>query len=309
MKALTIITTYICNMKCPFCLFYEHKTRFIDLNLFKKIIKEAKLLGYDTIALTGGEPCMHPMFDELIEAITNENLDFWIVSNGFNYEKYAALLKKHKKNFRHITFSLDSYKEDVHDKLRTKGSYKKVIAAIKFFTENGIDVKVSICLNKLNYKDIESHVYFLDKLKVKDIRFLSVIPTEKNKAFVLTDKERAECCETINKLRNKVNIKLRIMSSLNTAEGINFCSALDLSGLAVNPDGKLIFCCDINEEGAVLGSLKKEKLSDLIKKSHEVSNYLKEKRKMHLYTNAFFEGFNTCFFCNKYLKEKMSNNG
>lgn len=290
-------------MDCPFCFFYYNKKISIELNLFKKIIKQAKLLGYDTISLTGGEPCIHPNFNDLINAIINEKLDFGIASNGYHYQKYFSLLKKHKKNFRYITFSLDSHIEKIHNKLRKRDSFKRVIQAIKLFVNNRIDVKVSICLNKYNHKNIEDYTYFVEKLKVKDIRFLSVIPTDKNREFVLTDKERDECYKKVNNLTGKVNVKLRIMSSLKTAEGIDFCSALDLSGLAVNPSGELIFCCDINEKGAILGSLKKNKLSDLIKQGYKISNYLKEKRKEHLYNKIFFDGFNTCYFCNKYLKK------
>jgi MoaA/NifB/PqqE/SkfB family radical SAM enzyme len=284
-------------MDCPFCLFYKNKRTSIDLQLF------TNLLDYQLINLTGGEACCHPKFNELVKEIVNENFKFGIASNGYEYKKYANLLKKCKKNFKYVTFSLDSHREKIHDRLRRKGSFKKVISAIKYFVKKGVDVKVSICLNKENYKDIEDYVYFIEKLKVKDIRFLSVIPTKKNKRFVLTDKEREECCEKINNLKSKVKTNLRIMSSLNTAKEIDFCRALDLSGLSVNPDGELIFCCDIHEKGAVLGSLKSNNLKDLIKEAYKISYYLREKRKEHLYTQVFFEGFNSCFFCNKILKK------
>ena len=253
MKKLVVITTNLCNMNCEFCLFYENKKTSIDLGLFKKILTQAKQSGYNRISLTGGEACIHPQFDELIKAVVNEKLDFGIVSNGYEHKRYSDLLKKYKKNFKHITFSLDSHKEELQDKLRKKGSYKKVITAIEIFIKNGIGVSVSVLLNKYNYKDVEDYVYFVEKLNVKDIRFLSVIPTEKNKRFVLTDKKREECCEKINNLRNKVKTQLRIMSSLNTAEGVDFCNALDLSSLAVNPNGELIFFGDTVGDGAVFG--------------------------------------------------------
>lgn len=306
MRYIAIMPTYSCNMNCPFCLFYFNKKKVMSLALFKKIIKQIKPLGYDTIALTGGEPIMHPKFNDLIELIINENLDFGIASNGYEYKKYANLLKKYKGNLKYIAFSLDSHKEKIHDKLRKKGSFKKTIEAIKLFSKEGINVKVAICLNKQNYKDIQDYIFFIEKLGVKDIKFLSVIATKKNKLFVLTDNERGECCKKINDLRDKVEVKLRILSSLNTPESTNFCSALDLSALTINPNGELIFCCDINGKGAILGSLKNNKLADLIKKGHKISNYLIEKKKEHLYTNTLFEGFNTCFFCNKYLKEKIN---
>jgi sulfatase maturation enzyme AslB (radical SAM superfamily) len=203
-----------------------------------------------------------------------------------------------------MTFSLDSHKKEIHDKLRRKGSYKRTIEAIKYFSKK-IDVKVSICLNKENYKNVKDYILFLDNFGIKDIRFLSVIPTPKNKNFVLTDKQREACCKIINKLRDKINIKLRIISSLSTAKGVDFCSALNLSGLTINPKGELVFCCDIGERGAVIGSLKHNKLKGLIKKGEKISNNLKNKRKNYLDENKTFQGFNTCAFCNRCLKRKI----
>ena len=62
-----------------------------------------------------------------------------------------------------------------------------------------------------------------------------------------------------------------------------------------------MFCCDIGEKGAVIGSLKHNKLEDLIKKGEKISDYLKNKRRNYLDGNKAFQGFNTCKFCNIYL--------
>jgi hypothetical protein len=96
------------------------------------------------------------------------------------------------------------------------------------------------------------------------------------------------------------------MGSLCAGEGIDFCRALDdLCGMAVSPEGNLIFCCDAPVNNAVIGSLKKNSLQDLIQKGLEISNHLKEIRKDHIiYKQSFFEGFNTCVFCNEYLRKK-----
>lgn len=304
MRIISLVVTQSCNMDCRFCfLRSEQKNLSISLSLFKNIISQAKNCGFELIHLTGGEPILHPNFNQLIDQIIEHKLNFGLSSNGYYYKKYDFLTQSN--NFKYITFSLDSHRSEIHDKLRIKGSFKRIVNAIDLFVQEGIDVKVSICLNKYNYKEIEEYVYFINKLNVKDIRFLSVIPTGNNQEFLLTDIQKKQCCDTINSLRNKVAINLRIMSSLHTAEGVKFCSALDLSGMAVDSEGNLRFCCDCNTKGSILGSLKNKKLPFLMKKGCRIVDYLTEKRKEYLYTNTLFDGFNSCIFCNTILKKKI----
>ena len=286
-------------MNCGFCL-REKDYKSIRPALFKKILIQARKQGYDGISITGGEPCLHSDFYELIDMTARDTFDFTIVSNGYNYEKYIHLLR-YEKSFKRITFSLDAGSAKVHDVLRGKGSFKRVTEAVKYFSDK-IDVHTSICLNRFNVSEIGSFVRLSEKLGAKRAKFLGTIPTGKNENYSLSDKERIECCETIDSLRGKTGIDLRVFGSLSAGKGIDFCRALNLTDMAVNPKGEFIFCCDTAGNGAVLGSLKKQSLPSLIKKGEKFSEFLREKRALHYQNNEFFQGFNTCIFCNKYLK-------
>lgn len=303
MRVLAVQATNICNFSCLFCI-RRVNDEYIDLNLLRRVLKELKELNYNPIiGLTGGEVCHHPEFNELIEIIIEEGFNFGIASNGYEYERYIPLLK-YEKQFKYIAFSLDGGNESIHDSLRKAGSFQKVIQAIKYFSSK-VDVKTSICLSKKNINEIESFTFLSEKLGAKLARYLSVTPTGKNSEFVLADKEKSACYSTIEPLRNKVKIQLDIMSSLRTGSGANFCSALGVNYPGINPKGELIFCCDTILDGAVLGSLKENTLDDLIVKGMFSSLYLKKKRKEHIEKQDFFEGFNTCIFCNKYLAETI----
>jgi MoaA/NifB/PqqE/SkfB family radical SAM enzyme len=292
-------------MNCAFCLRSKDPTS-IDLKIVKKILKEAKTLGYDTIALTGGEAGMHPRFYKLVDLIVKEGFDFTIVSNGKNYEKYIPLLDKHKGHFKIITFSLDG-NEKTHDVWRGRGSYQKVIEAAKYFSDK-IYVILTMCINKFNMNQITEMLNTAEMVGAKQINYSSVIPTSKNDPYVLTDKERDDCMRTINAFRDKSKIKVRTLSGLKTHEGIvDFCGALNLDSITVNPQGQMSFCCDTTGNGAIIGDLKKESLSKIMEKGIRVSNYLKQKRYECMQKNKRFEGFNTCYFCNKYLDKYKKN--
>lgn len=244
---------------------------------------------------------MHPNFHRLIEVTVDNGFSFGIASNGYEYDLYKTLLN-YENRFEYITFSLDSHIEQIHDGLRETGSFQKTTEAITYFSDK-TEVRVSICLNGTNHRDIKDYILFTDSLDIAEVRFMSVIPTPMNGQLVLGEEDRRRCCNSINSMRTEVKTRLKICSSLSTAKGTNYCSALDLSGLTISPSGDVIFCCDIVEKGAVIGSLKTVRLKYLLSKASDLADYLKTRRLQYLQENRQRSGFNTCYFCNEMLAD------
>lgn len=304
MRSINIILTNICNLHCSFCLRNASKDS-LDIKLIKKFLKEIKKYKYDCIAVTGGEPFTHPEFYKVIEAIVKEGFSFGIASNGFHYKKYEPLLDYGDK-FRYITFSIDSSIPEHHDKFRGKNSFKKVCEAVKFFSPK-MRVMTSICLSKYNFKELEDTIRLCENLGASEVRCMGVIPKGKDE-ICLSDEEKLECVKRITKLNKNLKINIRILSSLKTAPGVNFCKSLGLIDLTVNALGELIFCCDTIGDGAVIGSIKKEAFVDMVGDGFKISHFLKEKRSEHINKKEFFKGFNSCVFCNKYLIKDYGKN-
>jgi radical SAM protein with 4Fe4S-binding SPASM domain len=284
-------------MNCGFCIRSKNKTS-ISLKNVEKILEEAKRLGYDTISMTGGEVYMHPNFYELVRKIVAAGFGFTLVSNGWNYEKYIPLLD-YPGRFKKITFSLDGNKK-THDFLRTKGSYDRIMKAIKFFLGK-TEVGINMCLNKFNFNQIEEVFKILQKAGVKYLNFSSIIPTGHNGKFILTDAEREKSASLIDNLAKDTFMNIRTLSGLRTLNQVEFCLALNLHSISINPNGKVSFCCDLIGDGAIIGDIKKDKLSRILERGFRISNFLKEKKFEQLKKKKF-EGCNTCFFCNRYLK-------
>jgi molybdenum cofactor biosynthesis enzyme MoaA len=65
-----------CNLRCRHCWIapkYQSEGNTypaLDLDLFKSIIEQAKLLGLTGVKLTGGEPLLHPAINEILEHIS-----------------------------------------------------------------------------------------------------------------------------------------------------------------------------------------------------------------------------------------------
>jgi len=78
------IPTNRCNMSCPFCSCAEDdRNTEISLPNAKKIIDGLADLGTLAVTITGGgEPILHPYFDEIVEYFSKYNIEIGLVTNG-----------------------------------------------------------------------------------------------------------------------------------------------------------------------------------------------------------------------------------
>lgn len=67
---LVIVTTLRCDLKCEHCLrgFPKERPDF-PLELLDKLLTEAMPFGARHVALTGGEPHLHPRFEQMVDTI------------------------------------------------------------------------------------------------------------------------------------------------------------------------------------------------------------------------------------------------
>jgi MoaA/NifB/PqqE/SkfB family radical SAM enzyme len=267
-------------------------------------LDQATESGLKKVAFTGGEAGLHPDFGDLVCAVTDRGLRFSLVSNGYEWERYAGLPRLHGDAFDHISFSLDSHKADTHDSLRRPGSYRRVVDAIRHFREAGVDVHVSICLGRRNRHHVRRFARFAARMGVARISFLSVIPTPWNTDLVLSDRQRRSCYRAIRRARKRLDCNVRITSSLKVGKGRRFCRALELECMALNQAGELLFCCDFEGQGGILGSVVEEGIPSLLQRGREVAVYLEEARAAHLQTRTRFKGFDTCRFCYTWLPRR-----
>src|SRR3990172_10708534 len=121
-----------CNLSCLHCLREKTKKREdFPLDLLPGLLRDAKAYGIKHIAFTGGEPTIHPQLDEIIKMVTENGFTYHLVTNGWNFKQIFPTLEKYGlKWLKGLSFSMDSPNEETHDKIRGKGSYKKVLQGI-----------------------------------------------------------------------------------------------------------------------------------------------------------------------------------
>lgn len=302
MSVLTLSATTRCNFSCMHCIKKGAKIQDIDLNLLDKILKQASKYGFNSIHITGGEPYVHKKFKKLIETIEQHKYYFSIGSNGYNFEKYKFIIEK--PFFTKFSTSLDGV-EKTHDKIRKKGSFKKVIKFIDFCSKNNIKINVVMVLNKINKNEMKKVIEILKNKKINYLYFAGIIRTKYNRDISLSDKKKYELYLNYKKLKN-IYKKIPIGYTASLYRGnniIEMCSSIGFSSPMINTYGDLVFCCDTLGEGAAIGSLKEKSFGELYKKGIDFSAALKKTRIIDIEKNEKCYGFNSCQFCNHYLKE------
>jgi radical SAM protein with 4Fe4S-binding SPASM domain len=135
---LFIEPTSICNLRCPMCPQSTGLTReggFMDMELYKKIIRQARELKIYKLSLfMGGESLLHKELPEMIRIADNLGINTRLHTNAtaltgnISKELIRAGLKT-------ISFSFDGETRERFEKIRVGADYDKVLSNIKGFLE------------------------------------------------------------------------------------------------------------------------------------------------------------------------------
>ena len=125
---------WICNLKCQYCYIKnDNKNVFLETDKIKQSLNSIKNNELLSIYLTGGEPMMHPDFNQILRMclkVTNTT----VMTNGIMInDKKARFLRKIDDESKFETIyriSLDSVDELENDSKRGRGSFRHAISAI-----------------------------------------------------------------------------------------------------------------------------------------------------------------------------------
>jgi MoaA/NifB/PqqE/SkfB family radical SAM enzyme len=272
-KGFGAIVTSRCNLRCSFCLRGKRSDDSIALPLFDSVCRQANALGYNHVALTGGEACMHPEFSGLLDVIAGHDMRFAMVSNGLAVEQKDVILK-HADRLSNMTFSLESHTQETHDLLRGKGSYRKAVHAVRTFKASGARVYIQTMLNKHNWRDLESYVDFGFSLGVDSIRISGVLPRPWTGDIELSVEERQEVSKLIEAIWKRSTEQCRIHGLSSSHVALRECTIWKSHDFVVTADGDMLFCCDLDGDVNVIGSLRSTSLKKLLKRRIGMARFL-----------------------------------
>ena len=99
-----IFLTRKCNLKCPYCFadeFVNKANEEISIENFKKAYNFIKTEKGERLGLIGGEPTLHPHFDDFLDIILEDkDIERCIVyTNGLELDKHINKITNPKLHF------------------------------------------------------------------------------------------------------------------------------------------------------------------------------------------------------------------
>lgn len=302
MRKLVINLTNRCNFRCAHC-FREGATREdLPLELLARQVPEWRRLGLVQIALTGGEPCLHPQFAQVLALLAGAGFKLGLVTNGWHWERYLALVAPHRASIAYLAVSLDAHLACEHDRLRRRGSFARANDAIDGFRNAGYAVNVSHIVSRRTASHLLAFGNFVKDRGVC-VNVGRVVATPGNGDWQPDARQRQDIKVALGLLRRQLGPRLGTTSSLGLCEDLVFCTNFrDLSSLALRYDGAVLFCCDCvtSNAGAVLGNVHVESFAAIVARFPAQLARVLEAR-----MTALLEGdaaaSNDCDFCNATL--------
>jgi SynChlorMet cassette radical SAM/SPASM protein ScmF len=156
-----------CNLACRHCwitpTFVNGEPdpgHYLEIDLLKEAVEEAKPLGLCQVKLTGGEPTLHPHFVELVDMLTAQKLQIDMETNGTLIDSALARYLREKANLRFMSISIDGACAETHDRFRgVPGAFEAALEGLKHLVNVGYgNVQVIMSLYRGNISELEQVV-------------------------------------------------------------------------------------------------------------------------------------------------------
>lgn len=149
--------TNACNLTCRHCASScsPKNADFLEVEDIEKVLDSAQnAYGTSfTVALTGGEPMLHPEFFKVTEILSKRELPWGMTTNASLIGPREAELL-HKNHIGSLSVSLDGL-EKTHDYFRcSKGNFEKTIEGILNLRQVPVILQVTTVVHKKNLPEL-----------------------------------------------------------------------------------------------------------------------------------------------------------
>ncbi|MCM8832337.1 MAG: radical SAM protein [Candidatus Omnitrophica bacterium] len=258
-----------CNLGCLHCCeeaghsLPDQMTRDEIFNLLEQIAN----LKIPYVALSGGEPLLHPNFFEICEFLKNNKISFKVETNGEFIDEQTAE-KIAKLRFRSVQISLDGATPLAHERLRLNGNWEKAINACKLLVERGVNTEVVFVPTKFNIDEIGPLIDLVYSIGVYGIytgKIMRIGRAAKNWEILCpTEKQYENFFKTLNEKTTQYNGKMKIYYyPYDVIEELKYRLEYPAASLLIIPNGKVKI---IGPLPFICGDLKREKLIDVWEK-------------------------------------------
>ncbi len=164
------VTTLRCNARCSYCYLLpvlkkvSDDEEILSEDEAKRFIEDFAKAGGFRLYLTGGEPTLHPFVDKIMYYAYENGVKTVVNTNGIFIPEPVFQAARDTQST--LSFSLDSYLREEHDRVRKQKSYDSIVEALRRCSHEGIDSRVITVANKSDVLFFEEFGKMLSSLGV-----------------------------------------------------------------------------------------------------------------------------------------------
>lgn len=176
-----IDTGTFCNYHCFFCYYKKSLDKKDTFEQIKERIDFVVNQGFKEVDLSGGESSIHENWFEILDYCNSKDLHISCLTNGSTFHNFKFLEKSYNKGLKEILFSLHGHNKEVHESITgVKGSYTKIIKAIKNAKELGIKVRINCTINEKNFKCLTEYAELINDINPFQVNFITLNKWDNN---------------------------------------------------------------------------------------------------------------------------------
>lgn len=174
LAALPLAILYVtdrCNSRCITCDYWQYGQTNLPVAQARRLAPELRALGTQVVLLSGGEPLLHPHWDEVAGALREAGLRLWLLTAGLSLPRHAARVSEVCER---VTVSLDGATPETYRAIRGVDGFAAVCKGIRAVVERGRPVTLRCTVQRGNYRELPSLVRLARELGVEQVSFLAV---------------------------------------------------------------------------------------------------------------------------------------
>jgi MoaA/NifB/PqqE/SkfB family radical SAM enzyme len=171
---LPLVTLYVterCNSRCVTCDHWRHGRTDASLASIARLLPSFEQLGTRMVALSGGEPLLHPEWAQIAQLLKSRGLELWLLTSGLSLAKHA---RRACALFDSITVSLDGTNRDTYAAIRGLDAFDKVLEGIRAAASYGVAPSIRVTLQRSNYRQLPEFVDLARTVGARQVSFLAV---------------------------------------------------------------------------------------------------------------------------------------
>jgi len=209
--------TNMCNFRCLHCYQRASSPLPTELSLEEKlqVIDQLDKAGVAAVALSGGEPTLHPDFLRVVSELADRGIHTSVATNGWVFADKEKLEKAVEAGLKYVEVSIDSAKPEKHDSFRrVPGAWERAVKSLENAVKLGVSNGMATIMSRDTLYEIDDILDLAENIGVDRVIFFNFIPTGRAKDIArrdLTPEEREEFMKIL--YREMKRRKLIILST------------------------------------------------------------------------------------------------